>query len=211
MAAVTNHPALIARKRAGLDRIRTTTGIAVARIWTAMPNHAADTQDAFARQATPVVKAGQDRAVSLTVAFIAALTGITAKTDRPAIIGSAAVDLTSPFKAFGHALNDGQDINAALAAGADAARSAGQDAVTWASRSSGTAFDHSDQVIGWERIPDGGACDWCVLVAGQTYKTADTAAFGHRDCGCEASPLTQDRPQGYEASSALYAAQKASA
>jgi hypothetical protein len=181
--------ALTARRRVLLGGIRTTTATAVGRVWSALPDHTAAGQPVFAAKAGPDIVAGQSKAISLSVAYVAAVTGVAPQLDRQAVLAGAAVDLASPFYAFGAHLNDGEDPEEALAAGLDAAMSMASDGVTWASRSAGSAFDHSDRVTGWERIPDGGACDWCIEVADQTYLTADTASFGHANCGCEVEPL----------------------
>lgn len=94
-----------------------------------------------------------------------------------------------PFMSTWAALAAGHPFIEAVASGLSRAEQTGADAVTEASRSAATVVDQrTDAITGWERVPDGNACAWCLEVAGQTYTTADSADFGHDRCGCDVIP-----------------------
>lgn len=44
------------------------------------------------------------------------------------------------------------------------------------------------RIVGYRRVPNGGACDWCLYIATQRY-TVDTLAPAHRDCHCGTEPI----------------------
>lgn len=179
-----NSQALLARRRQLLDQIRTVTGTQLADVWDSLGGYSDDQQ--WLARAVPVLVAGQSRAISLTIASLEAILGVQLAFDRPALIDKARIDITQPFISLATALRDGHPFDDAVTAGADRAQTIGETGVTWAARAAnGVADSH---VTGWERIPEGGACDWCIEVAGQTYHDADSAAFGHDRCACDVVP-----------------------
>lgn len=46
-------------------------------------------------------------------------------------------------------------------------------------------------IVGYERVPDGGACVLCLTAAGQRYHSDDLMPI-HDKCGCGVEPLTED-------------------
>lgn len=47
-------------------------------------------------------------------------------------------------------------------------------------------------IVGYERVPDGNACDLCDLASGQRYTRGDLMPI-HDGCGCGVEPLTEDQ------------------
>ena len=47
-------------------------------------------------------------------------------------------------------------------------------------------------VLAWRRVPGPKACQWCRTIAGQLYKTSETADFGHARCDCVVVPVRRD-------------------
>lgn len=182
--ALVNSTALLTRRRQLLDRIRLVTGAQLASVWDNLDGYSDDEQ--WLTLAVPILTAGQTRAVSLQIASLEAILATRLAFDTPSILERATIDITQPFIALATALGNGDPFTAAVAAGRDRAQAVGESGVTFASRAANTAAD--EHVHGWERVPEGGACDWCKLVAQQTYKTADSASFGHLRCACDVIP-----------------------
>lgn len=102
----------------------------------------------------------------------------------------AEAELEDPFIATWRAFTMGHDYLDALAAGRERVDAVVANFANSTARQTGDLFATRAGLRskGWERIPNSGACDWCVLVAGQIYESADTADFGHDRCGCTAAP-----------------------
>lgn len=159
------------------------------RVWDQLPNYDESSLEVLAGRSGPTLRAAKNAAFTASTGFYGAVTG------RPAprlTVADVAVDpaLRDPFIATWRALKQGRSYDAAVAAGRERL-----DAVV-ANLANSTARQTGDLYLGragitahgWERIPDPDACDWCQLVAGQTYKSADSADFGHDRCACTAIP-----------------------
>lgn len=179
-----NSSALLARRRQLLDQVRTTTGDHLGRTWDSLDHYTDDTE--WNRLAAPIVAAGQHRAFSIQIASLTALLGLELGYSRAELLDKASLDISQPFVALANALSNGATFDAAVISGRDRAQGVGESAVTYAARAANSAADR--HVSGWERVPEGGACDWCVEVSGQMYRTADSAAFGHLRCACDVIP-----------------------
>jgi hypothetical protein len=95
-------------------------------------------------------------------------------------------DWRGPFTWYWRALGNDAGQGAALQAGRDRAIAAGHKAVTSTARRVG---DQVDGVVGWRRTLGGDSCQWCITVAGQRYRTAESADFGHDHCNCGVTPI----------------------
>lgn len=107
--------------------------------------------------------------------------------------GTAPVEVYQrPFVTVWTALKAGTRFEDAVAAGlARATGSAAMD-VQLTMRSTLTDIgSRDDLILGFERVPDGDACDFCVLVAGQRYTTADLMPV-HNHCGCGVDIITAE-------------------
>lgn len=166
-------------------------------------NGLADYRDAdverFARRVAPVVVGGQRQTASLTAGYLNAMsraaTGERSTIGIPpklvdAIRGVAALDV---YRRMGPtvwtALARGSSLTDAVAIGLDRALiTAGTDlqlAKTWAARH---VLERSDKVVGFQRVPDGAACELCLLASTQRYHAGDLLPI-HNRCGCDVEPL----------------------
>lgn len=113
--------------------------------------------------------------------------------EAPAGIAPALIEVTpyteGPFFATWHALKEGRPAAEALQVGASTASAVGYDFVQHVARRTG---DHAAEATGldvrWQRIPGGNACDWCRMVAGDHYRSSESADFGHERDDCIVVP-----------------------
>lgn len=190
-----NDAALVRRRQEILAHLRSTTAAAVAKVWDSLDSYTDDQIEAFIRRASPAVAAGQERAFWLSVAHLQRLLGDEFQADI-GLLSTAEVDLKEPFIALGRALNAGNSIEDAIAAGRARAEAVADSGVQWASTRASQSADGDNRIIGWTRALDGKACDWCREVSRQIYRTAETASFGHTRCGCSVEPVIGDRDPG---------------
>lgn len=184
--------ALTGRLQTRLTRLRGLTADRLAAIFAALGVYT--TTDRWLRLAGPVMTAGQNQAISTQAAYLRRLVG-DFDLDRAAALERAAIAADDPFVAFATALDRGDSIPQAIDSGAARAHQLGQSAVTWAARAANASID--DRVDGWARVLNGPACPWCVSAAADTYRTADSASFGHRSCHCGVTPVIGDRNPGH--------------
>lgn len=181
--------ALTTRKQALLEDLGTRTAGQLRRIWLSLGDYAESDQEAWATLAAPVVEAAQGRAVNLQVAYLETLLDETVDFDIEDVLANAQIDIGEPFIALANALSNGEEITAAVESGALRAEGIGESGVTWAARAANGAVERNDRVTGWQRTLSRGACEWCQTVAGQTYRSAESASFGHLRCNCGVEPV----------------------
>lgn len=74
-----------------------------------------------------------------------------------------------------------------------------------------SAMETTPGITHYRRVPSDQACDFCLLIAGQTYNT-DELAPAHNNCTCSVAPITEesDATFGYQQSLSkdLYASQQ---
>lgn len=168
--------------------LRSSVSLALVRLWDDLDSHSDDDATAYAKSASPVLLGAKTATVATSAAFFALALG-----QRPAAVSAADVPtvsrITHPFLATWHALSEGRSPDDAIAAGRSQAEAVGFDFVQSTARRTG---DHVARASGrsgpWQRIPGGNACAWCQTVAGQLYKTSESADFGHDRCDCVAVP-----------------------
>jgi hypothetical protein len=94
-----------------------------------------------------------------------------------------------PFVNVWTALGKGVPWIEAVHAGFARATSTAETDVALSSRAAATAYAAADdRIVGFQRVPDGGACDFCSLVAGQRYHSEDLMPL-HNRCGCTVEPI----------------------
>lgn len=160
-------------------RLADRSAIAALRAWDALDAY--DNPAAFAALVGDTLDAAAATAAETTTGWLSAYyaADITPADVKP-------LDLARPFKVLGKALDDGHDWARAVAMGRTEAEAVGYDATVHASRDAmAAAADRSQR---WRRVPNPGACDWCLLVADQSYRTQASATFGHSKCGCIVLP-----------------------
>lgn len=171
-----------------LTNYRTRTAFALAAAWDQLESYGEDDIAVFASTVAPVLAGAKRTAVATSTAVFALSLGI-----RPPSLSADAVDvqprIDHPFLALWHAVSEGRPNDEALAAGRSQAEAVAQDFVQQTSRRTGDAVANLvDYRVQWRRVPNAGACSWCRTVAGQLYRTAESADFGHDRCFCMVIP-----------------------
>lgn len=173
-------------QRLAAYRERTSAGLTAA--WDELDTYGDEDMETYIARVTPLLEGAKAATVATSAAFFALTLGI-----RPAPVSASDVDVepkvTHPFLAMWHALKEERPLEEAIAAGRSQAQAVGYDFVQSTSRRTG---DHvasaSGQRVRWRRVPGSDACSWCKTVAGQNYRTAASADFGHNRCDCIAVP-----------------------
>lgn len=193
-------PATVAYQRQ-LATLRTLTSRQVDHAWVTLGGYNKSDVDRFVSRAVPKVQSGQRQAVRLTNAYMARFTkGRLADLDVRDLIGSGVRNGATPAEVYARpfvnvwtALGKGVPYANAVAAGRDRARSSAEMDVALSSRAASVAYAATDdRITGFQRVPDGGACEFCTLVAGQRYHSQDLMPL-HNRCGCTVEPLLDVR------------------
>lgn len=162
--------------------------------------------EGFARRTVPVVLGSQKVMSALTVGYLNQLRSAAVHRVVPIHVPPAEVtgpdlrggldpleEWTRPGQTVWYQLSQGAELAAAVALGRDRAMAMAETdlqlAKTWTSR----AFVGRDSFAnGYERVPDGSACDYCLGVAadGVVYHT-DALMPIHPHCGCDVAPVYQ--------------------
>lgn len=172
-------------------RLRSFAAAGVGAIWRQLGSWDEADVDRFLAQALPVVAATKRQSVSLTEAYLArqvkrAALGVSPRAIDRAVRGRTDPEevYRRPFVTLWSKLGESKLFDDALAAAADRAESAAatdvQLAMTHTLREVGEA---DGQIAGYQRVPNGGACEFCILVSGQRY-TTDQLMPIHNHCGC---------------------------
>lgn len=189
---------------AAQERLRTITSQAVGGIWTGLPGYDDANVDEWLSRVVPLVLAGQRASVSLTEAFIARAIGRhPLGVDPGGLIGPAlragadpAEVYRRPFVTVWTALKAGQDWEAAVNAGLARATSTAATDVQLAMRGTLAEVGNADPAIhGYERVPDAGACDLCLIASTQRYHSGELMPI-HNHCGCGVEVLTEASTRG---------------
>lgn len=189
-ALAERHIVLHARLR---DRVEQTAG----QMWQRLGSYNEPDVERWLAQVVPLIHAGQSQAVTLTDAYLArALDRQPVGLDPQTVIDAArnGVPATEvyrrPFVDVWGGLKDGKQWQEAVALGLERATSAAAMDMQLAMRTAARDIGESDSAIrGYMRVPDAGACDFCQLVAEQTYSTGDLLPV-HNRCGCGVEPIT---------------------
>jgi hypothetical protein len=100
-----------------------------------------------------------------------------------------------PFVTIWTALSGGTPWEKAVSQGLDRAVSAAGMDVQLAFRSTANEVgQQDDNIYGYQRVADDGACDFCMEVDGAYLKDADASPL-HNNCGCGVDPLTAPHPR----------------
>jgi hypothetical protein len=169
----------------------------IANAWRGMPAYHESDLDLWLTTAVPIVLAAQRQAVSLTEAFLARSLGRQPFGVPPAGLIGDALRGTSPetvyrrpFVTVWTALGAGKELEAAIEEGLTRATAAAATDVQLAMRSTLREVGQVDEaILGYQRVPDAAACDFCRLVAGQRYTTDELMPI-HTHCGCGVDVIT---------------------
>lgn len=180
------------------ERLRRAISQAVERVWRALPGYDERNVEDFLRLAVPVVNAGQRQSVALTEAYLArALGRRPLGVDPETVIGPAVRNGTPPEEVYRRpfvtvwtALKSGTEFAAAIDAGLERLTSTAETDVQLAMRGTLREVGQADPgIYGYERVPDGNACDLCLIASTQRYHVSDLMPI-HNRCGCGVSVLT---------------------
>lgn len=158
--------------------------------WERLDSYDENQIDQFAELAAPTLSGAKGAAVRNAVGYYALLAGV-----RPVPVLANEVPVVAnvrePFIATWQALSSGTPFADAVAAGSARAEAIVRNLITSSSIQTGdiVAQRAGLEVRGWERVPDAGACEWCLTVAPGFYTSAETADFGHDRCGCTTTPI----------------------
>jgi hypothetical protein len=174
---------LTSRHQTRLDRLALTARTVVGDAWDSLQSW--DDPAALVRLAGPYLTVLSDNAAAQTAAYIATIleTPIapTASTVVPA--------WDDPFISLRRAISAGRSFEEALISGRARAEAVGSNTVVSSSRRAGDQVA-SGLVRGWLRTLSADPCDWCQVVATRTYKSSESADFGHDRCSCGVTPIT---------------------
>lgn len=131
---------------------------------------------------------------ALTDAYASLLTDA-AVTGFDGSIYAELVPTEDPFLRMWRDLGRGTGMPLAAEAGGNVALQLGTEAVQSVARNTfGKQFKGEQR---WRRVLVGKSCNWCAVVATQTYRTQATATFGHTSCDCTVVPITESDPGRY--------------
>lgn len=163
----------------------------------------------FVARIVPVVAGGQVQIASLTDGYLAAMSSVVlGQTFRPVGVpkkfitddvmrGVAATDVyrrTGPT--VWTALSRGHTINEAVRQGLTrAVITAGTDLQLAKTHATRYALERNDNVVGFSRVPDGAACELCLLASTQRYHVGDLMPI-HDRCSCDVEPLFGEKDPG---------------
>lgn len=182
---------LTVRFQQSLRRISNSAAPRVQRAWRALDTYDESDIETFATAAAPTFGAAKTAAVRQAAGYYALTAGIrtvgvTAKS-VPVV-----ADPREPFISTWQALKSGRPYDEAVEAGNLRIEAVVSDLVESSARQTGDVVVEQAglRIVGWERIPDDGACPYCEEVAPGFYSSAETAdAVSHNNCGCSVEPI----------------------
>ena len=180
--------ALIQRYDKFLESQRNQTGRALAAVWDGLGSYGQDDIERFLVLSAPILRGAKQSSIAASTALFAIAMGV-----PPPAVNSLDVEvdprIDHPFLATWHAVAEGRPNDEAIAAGRSQAQAVAADYVQQVARRTGDVAARQANVrTTWRRVPNAGACQWCQTIAGQRYRTAESADFGHDRCYCHVMP-----------------------
>lgn len=199
----------LAAYTAAVVLIRARVDEAVERAWNGLDEYRDPDADRFAAALVPLVLGAQRQVAAQTDAYLAqverASTGLTvAPLGIPADVlaydalrGAEAAEVyRRPFVTVWNALSEGDTFTAAAAKGLDRARAtAATDVQLAKTHAARHVLTTKDNVVGYRRVPESGACDLCKNAARNTYRSGDLLPI-HARCDCGVEPIFGTRSTG---------------
>jgi len=185
---MSQHDALNARYVVRQGTLSMAGGAVVADAWSRLPQRDDNGAVLLRENALPNLTTLLLQATALTAGYM----GIVLEESVEPVTQTVEPDWDLPFVDYQAALDRGEEQAAAIAAGLSSSSAIGRQSVVSTARQAGDAVQ-SSRIIGWSRVPDGDACDWCLMVAGDRYKSATSADFGHLRCECGVVPILSTR------------------
>lgn len=182
-------------------RLRTSVVQRVNQIWNGLPGHDRVNLDQWLSETVPLVETAQRSSVSLTHAYLQrALDRPLSGVNPDELIGAAARNgaspeevYTRPFITLWSELGEGVAWSDAAKAALSRATGMAATDVQLSMRDTLKAVGEAESFYGYQRVADGGACNFCLEVDG-AYLTSGDAMPLHSGCGCSVEPLEQIHP-----------------
>lgn len=180
-------------------RLRALTVQVVAKAWDRLPNYDEESVAPFLALVVPLVLSAQRQSAALTNAFLArALRRSPVGVDVNRLVGAAIrngaapeVVYRRPFVQTWTALKDHTPWEQAVSAGRERATgAAAMDVQNTMRHTLRLVGDADPLILGYQRVPDGDACPFCILIAGRRYRT-DQLLEVHPRCGCSVDVITE--------------------
>jgi len=186
----------------GQRRIRVAVTQGLQRVWRSLPSYDEGNLSDWLRYALPLVQGGQRSSVALTRAYLArSLERPPAQIDVERLLAdlrggvSPSTVYTRPFVQLWSELGEGKPWQDATTAALARAEGAGAVDVQMAMRGTLTAVGAAEELWGYQRVADSGACEFCQELDGAQFLTEEPMPM-HPHCGCgvEPVPYTRGRP-----------------
>lgn len=191
--------ALVHAHLEGEGRLRQVLRNHLQQVWNGLPGHDRQNLDQWLSEVVPAVLAAEKESSALTNAYIAAALEQTRPfpVDLAQVTGAAVRNGTPPeavyerpFVTLWSELGEGK-------AWADASSTALQRALTLGSTdvqlsmrdTLGAVQTVEPRIVGWERVTNPGACDFCQQVNGAFVYGGSEPMPLHANCGCSAVPV----------------------
>lgn len=178
------------------ERLRAITTVAVANAWRHLPGYDENNVQQWLDAVVPIVVAAQRQSVAVTNAYLARALKTGPAPVNAAQVAAAARNGTSPTTVYRRpfitvwtALQNGTPWTDAVDEGLHRATAAAATDIQLAARATFAAVQDADPGIrGYRRVPDAGACQFCLTVAGAIVKSARAMPL-HPHCGCSLEPV----------------------
>lgn len=176
-------------------RLRQVAENAVRVGWAALPDYSDAGVERFNAQVLPVIAAAQRNSAVVTSAYMARFTGKNYDVDVDEVLASLRNGVAPeevyrrPFVTVWTDLKEQKPYLDAVSAGLAHAMASAAIDVQLAMRQTVTVIAERDSgIYGYERVPNGGACDLCLIASTQRYHSGDLMPI-HNRCGCSVSPI----------------------
>lgn len=198
--------------QAQLTRTGLRTGAAASRALLAMTPLDDASAAAWRDLVRPLVDAGRATGAGLTDAYHAAYADA---------LGVRYVELAEPFDLSIYrngvtvdevlmrsiikartVISQGKSFEEAMQAAAKAAAARAETDVTLAERDRSSQIFKANRIVGYRRVPDASACDFCLLVSTRRYKTSELRSI-HTKCHCTSAPIYGSKDPGIVANPEL--------
>lgn len=187
--------ALVEALQSELERTRQVTGDKVGQIFRSLGSYNDETLTQFIDTVEPIVRAGQQRAVALTDAYLSAETG-TAPAGLPlqdiaqAVRNGTPIEevYRRPFVSTWTALADDMSFQEAVNAGELRAAGIANMDVLLAYTQSMVQAGKSGNIVAYQRVANGACCPFCALLDG-TFTGPTEPMPIHNNCNCTAAPI----------------------
>lgn len=175
-------------------RLAANTSQAVGDLWDSLPGIGDRELVSFSRDAASLVNQAQEVSARHTVAYLAQAEGLPVVGSGVSISEvvadsrsgvSAVAVYERPVVTARAALAGGKSFAEARALGRIRATSAADTDITLASRGAARSYATSprSRITGYRRMPNGGACDFCLMASTQRYRIGDLMPI-HTNCHC---------------------------